>query len=193
MIKKLSFLIIPLLYIFCISSSVNVSVKEQQVNKVEEYYQTVKQNEEIKSKLVEHVAKHIPKNSKVDPELVVDLCIKYEFDIPLLMSQAKVESNWGTLGRAVKTNSVFGVGAYDDGTSKYYDDVNDSIEPYIKLVKYNYLVNKSVDKLLTNYVNVKGKRYATNTEYEVAVKRNRNKIINNSEIYNLQRELYTNI
>ena len=123
-------------------------------------------------------------------EIVVDLCIKHEFDITLLLAQAKVESCYGTKGRALKTKSVFGVGAYDNGVNRYYyKNVNDSIEPYIILVKRDYLCNKTVDELLRHYVNYDNKRYASNKRYEKIVSKVRNRIIDNSSIYNLQRDL----
>ncbi len=146
--------------------------------------------EMIYNSLDNEIAAVIGKKTQMSSKVILDLCIKYKFDITLLLAQAKVESCYGTKGRALKTKSVFGVGAYDNGVNRYYyKDVNDSIEPYIILVKNDYLRNKSVDELLNHYVNYKGERYASNKRYEKIVTKVRNRILSTTNIYNLQNEL----
>ncbi len=144
----------------------------------------------IRKQLISEVDNVVISNSKMSPAVIVDLCIKHDFDITLLLAQAKVESCYGTKGRAIRTNSVFGVGAYDNGVNRcYYKNVNDSIEPYILLVKTDYLRDKTVDELLRHYVNYDNKRYASNIRYEKIVTKVRNRIINDTNIYNLQKSL----
>lgn len=129
----------------------------------------------------------IGNKTKMSSEVILNMCIKHNFDITLLLAQAKVESCFGTKGRSLRTKSVFGVGAYDNGVNRYYyKHVNDSIEPYILLVKRDYLINKSVDELLDNYVNYRNERYASNIKYEKIVTKVRNRILLNTNIYNLQ-------
>lgn len=144
----------------------------------------------IYNSLIKEIDMQLDKKSKMSSVVILDLCIKHNFDISLLLSQAKVESCYGTKGRSLKTKSVFGVGAYDNGVNRYhYKHVNDSIEPYIILVKNDYLRNKSIDELLNHYVNYKGERYASNKRYEKIVTKVRNRILSTTDIYNLQNEL----
>jgi hypothetical protein len=69
---------------------------------------------------------------------------------------------------AAKTNSVFNVGTYDNGTILYtYKDPNHSVEPYMRLLRTKYLVGKEISNLLNeSFVDINGKRYATNITYE---------------------------
>ena len=116
-----------------------------------------------------------------DPDWLVVACYQNEYyDIPLLLAQLQIESHFGTTDRARRTNSMFSVGAYDNGVDAVkYKDQNSSIVPYIQLINKNYLLNgkKDVDQLLTNFVNGSGNRYASNTDYEKHLRVTRNKII----------------
>lgn len=95
----------------------------------------------------------------------------------MALAQGKVESHFGTKGLAVRTNSVWNMGAYDGhsidkilGIYKYAHP-NLSIEPYLKLIKYNYLVNNKVElDLLNNFVDKSGNRYASYDKYESELK-----------------------
>ena len=98
--------------------------------------ESIIENDSI-SYVIDSLKSELINNSDVDPELVVDICYKHKFDIPLLMSQAQWESHWGTRGRAVKTNSIFGLGAWDNETKKGYEHVNDCIEDYVLQIKNN--------------------------------------------------------
>jgi flagellum-specific peptidoglycan hydrolase FlgJ len=122
--------------------------------------------------------KSIAPTEKLNAALLVELCSKYEIDITLVIAQAILESHIGTKGRAVETNSVWNVGTYDNGVIHYtYSHPNESIEPYLKLVKERYLIKitargdtlqREVKNLIADrgYVNYQGKRYATNPTYE---------------------------
>lgn len=125
----------------------------------------------------------------LSPEHIVLACAKYKYDLPLLLATAKVESMFGTTPRCYKgtrgnppTNSVFSVGSVDTGANwNYYKSADASVEPYIKLMLKNYLVDKSVEDVLHpgKLVNTIGKRYASDTKYESTLKSQRNKIIRN--------------
>lgn len=119
-------------------------------------------------------------NLQLSPEKIVDVCDANDFDLPLLLAQAHLESCFGMTNRARKTNSVWSVGSYDNGKNACtYANQNQSILPYINLMKRDYLNDKSIDELLTpgNFVNFDGKRYASDKNYENKVKSIRNKIL----------------
>lgn len=121
------------------------------------------------------------------PEKMVYLSYLYDFDLPLMISQSRLETGFGTEGVGAKCNSLFSIGAFDkDPTRVKYTSLDDSIEPYIKTVKNNYLLGgkKSVDDLLKDngYVNGVGNRYASNKEYEKSLRQIRNGIIKNYPI-----------
>lgn len=103
---------------------------------------------------------------------LVEECEKYGIDICFALSQAEIESHFGTKGIASKLNSVFNVGIYDGKTAeeidnKYkFDYPNESIEPYLKLLNERYLVNKTEQDLMKKFVDISGNRYASNPNYE---------------------------
>ena len=103
---------------------------------------------------------------------LVEECEKYSVDICFALSQAEIESHFGTKGVASKLNSVFNVGIYDGKTAeeidnKYkFDYPNESIEPYLKLLNERYLVNKTEQDLMKKFVDINGNRYASNPNYE---------------------------
>ena len=112
---------------------------------------------------------------------MVYMCYKYNYDIPMMLSQAQWESTYGTTNRAVKTGSIFSVGLWDSKTVTTYDNQNESIEGYIKLIQRDYLQNgkKTYDDLLKpgKFVNMDGHRYASNPKYEDNIRGTRNSII----------------
>ena len=115
-----------------------------------------------------------PGDIKLSAEEMVTACENHEYDLILAASQAWNESLWGTTYRARQTNSVFSVGCYDNGVNAFkYATVNDSIEPYILLMKNQYNINPvTVKKILSGnreLVNKSGKRYATSETYEKAL------------------------
>ncbi len=144
-----------------------------------------------KKKLIKSVNKYIKSvapNSKLSAEVVINKCLKYNIDLSFVLAQGKIESHFGTKGLAKKTNSVWNVGAFD-GVSyskisirNKYQTPNNSAEPYLKLLKNNYLVNKTTDDLLNNFVNKKNVRYATNLNYEKELKMTYEKIVTKTDI-----------
>ena len=117
---------------------------------------------------------------KFDPDNLVLASYKYDYDLPLLLAQLQIESHFGTTPRAKETNSMFSVGAYDDGRDIVkYQNQNATIVPYIKLIKKDYLLNDQKDfrQLLKNFVNYEGKRYAQDKNYEDSLRRTRNSIV----------------
>lgn len=117
---------------------------------------------------------------------------KYDVDVFLMLSQGRLESHYGTKGRAIKTNSVFGVGAWDCGENKnYYDMPNYSIEPYTKYIRERYLSNgRSVEDLLKHgFVCVYGYRYASAIDYEYKISKTMKNIISQTNIQYHKKEL----
>lgn len=125
----------------------------------------------IKNQLVAEVNSYIKQyapKSKIKGELVVDKCLSKNFDICLLLAQAHLESNFGTRGRAIATNSIFGVGHYDDGQNRvHYKTADEAIDKYIELMVRSYLKsNPPIKALKKGLKNKYGADYASNPEYE---------------------------
>lgn len=135
-------------------------------------------SEEKLIKEVDFYMKSIVPTEKLDPKLLVKLCEKYEMDLTLVIAQGILESHLGTKGLAAQTNSVWNVGTFDNGIIHYtYSNPNESIEPYLKLIKERYLIritargdtlHREIRSLIADrgYVNHEGKRYATSPSYE---------------------------
>lgn len=138
---------------------------------------------EIVIEIDNYISKVSPK-SKIDAETLFNLCDNYNIDVRFVMAQGQIESHYATAGTAAKTNSIFNVGAYDGHSAERqrkngfgYSNPNESIEPYLILLRNYYLVNgKSEHDLMNNYVNRRGKRYASDIYYEKSLKTVYNRI-----------------
>lgn len=180
-LKKL-FLIILFLYI---NTSGSYPENKEQIEKKEEdvdesliYINSIRDRSKLN--LINETKRFINKmapNSELDGEKLVKECLKYNFNIKFALAQGLLESHYGTKGSARKTNSVWNVGAYDNGAlMSWYKDPNESINPYIELVCNRYLMKSdSIDDndkdfidLLKDkgYINDIGKRYASAKKYE---------------------------
>ena len=154
------------------------SVKTQLINEVDTYINT------------------IAPSSKLDGEIVVDMCCEYTVDIAFVLAQGQIESHFGTAGTARKTNSIFNVGAYDGYSAAKqrangfgFSHPNESVEPYLILLTNNYLVNgKTINDLMHVYVNHLGMRYASDTRYEYMLRSVYNKINSKTNINSLYNE-----
>lgn len=154
---------------------------------------------ENKSLLVKEVKCYIDSvapTSSLNGYAVVDYCEKYDLDVKFVLAQGQLESHFGTTGMAIKTNSVFNVGAYDKLTieqvnGKYkYKHPDHSIEPYMRLLYQSYIKgNKTELDLMANYVNKEGKRYSSNSNYEKDMLNLYTKIDKQTDISNLQGEM----
>lgn len=120
-------------------------------------------------------------DTKLKPETLVKCAMESNFDLPFLIAAAHQESCFGVGPRAKRTNSIFSVGSYDDGRNlATYSDPNESVAPYIRLLKQHYLVNgKTLQDLLVpgQFVNDNGDRYASDKNYEKNITYLRNLII----------------
>ena len=120
--------------------------------------------------VVDSYIKEIAPSSVMNGIAFVNKCDEYNMNLFFVIAQAQIESSFATKGLGQKMNSAFNVKAYDGKGSKYmdkYDHPDDSREPYIILVKKNYMGDSKTEMdLMNNYVNYEGKRYATNPDYE---------------------------
>ena len=120
-------------------------------------------------------------STQLSPEALVTACEENNFNLAFTMAVANLESCFGCTPRSKKENSVFSVGAYDNGKNMCsYASQNESIVPFINLIKNDYLVGeKTIDDLLVpnQFVNHLGLRYAKGTKYEGQVKSIMNRII----------------
>ena len=132
--------------------------------------------------VVDSYIKEIAPSSVMNGIAFVNKCDEYNMNLFFVIAQAQVESSFATKGLGQKMNSAFNVKAYDGKGSKYmdkYDHPDDSIEPYIILVKKNYMGDSKTEMdLMNNYVNFEGKRYATNPDYEAMMLSTYKKLIN---------------
>lgn len=168
---------------FAIINFVSINkLKEHHIEKYDKYtyaYDCIKEAElsywEAKTNLVKEVQSYIDQvapASNLRGYAIVEECEKYNIDVCFVLAQGEIESHFGTKGIASKLNSVFNVGIYDGKTteeidSKYkFEYPNESIEPYLKLLTTRYLVNKTEFDLMKKFVDVDGKRYASNPDYE---------------------------
>lgn len=121
-------------------------------------------------------------STEVTANAFVSASQQYNVDLPLMLAAAHIESHFGTDGKRPKeTKSIFSVGLYDNNhNAKYYDHMDDSVVDYAKLLKMDYLSNKTLDALLQpgGFVNTNGQRYATDRNYESKISKTRNNIIN---------------
>lgn len=123
---------------------------------------------------VDNYIKTVAPTSLVNADYLVDGCNTYGIDLIFVLAQGTLESHFATKGVGGKINSIFNVCVYDNiktgnsvSKSYRYPHPDDSIEPYLQLLRDSYLVNgKTEDDLLKNYVNKYGQRYATYPHYE---------------------------
>ena len=174
------------------------NLKDHHAEKYDKYtyaYDCMKEAEitywDYKCALVNEVQNYITQvapSSNLRGYAIVEECEKYGVDICFVLAQGEVESHFGTKGIASKLNCVFNVGVYDNKTveqveSQYrFDYPNESIEPYLKLLTTRYLVNKLETNLMQKFVDINGKRYATDPVYEVKVSSKYKYICENTKI-----------
>ena len=111
----------------------------------------------------EYIDKTAPGN-KVNCKLLVNLCFEHQVDVVFVIAHAQLESNFGTKKSSLKSNSLFSV------NNRTYNDVNDSIEPYLMLLRNDYMIHDgnylAAENLLIRFENKHGQRYSPNPNYE---------------------------
>jgi hypothetical protein len=139
---------------------------------------------------VDTYIKTVAPTSVIDALNIIDLCAEYNVDIRLVLAQGHVESHFATKGTAARTYSIFNVGAYDGHSANKqirngfgYKHPDYSVEPYLKLLVTDYLVDGKTElDLLDKFVNKQGKRYASSTTYESMLKDRWNKMDDTANI-----------
>jgi len=97
---------------------------------------------------------------------------KYQRYVPpeLALAQLVLEGgirNGKMDSRPIRTKNPFNVGNTDSGANISHNDVQGGIDAYYNLVARSYLgQGKTAKDLLNNFVNQKGNRYASGTDYE---------------------------
>jgi hypothetical protein len=162
-------------------SAGSVDMNMDNVNNLEQSTYITNIKKKTNSKLILEVDRYIKKvspKSELKSEQLVLLCREYQMDLVFVIAQGIIESHLGTAGKAIITKSVWNVGAYDNGViANKYNNPNESIKPYLKLLKDKYLIQitrkgdtiqKKIDFLLKDrgYVNCYGRRFATSLDYE---------------------------
>lgn len=120
-------------------------------------------------------------STQLSPEALVTACEENDFNLAFTMAVANLESCFGCTPRSKKANSVFSVGAYDNGKNVCsYASQDESIVPFINTIKNDYLAGeRTIDDLLQpkKFVNTIGLRYAKNENYEKEIKSIMNRIV----------------
>lgn len=154
------------------------TAKEQHHFETNYVFEVYRQNLELdfygaKDTLVDAIdsyIKEIAPSSVMNGIAFVNKCDEHNMDLFFVVAQAQVESTFATKGLGQKMNSAFNVKAYDGKGSKYMDKhhhPDESIEPYMVLVKKYYMGDSKTEMdLMNNYVDLSNKRYASNPEYE---------------------------
>ena len=126
-------------------------------------------------------------------DTLINECLRRDkIDIAMTIAQGELESGMGTRGRALKTQSVWGVGAWDNADhskSISYKNYSESLKAYINLIENRYMPadGTHVD-LLNEFVDLNGGRYASDPNYEKKLINRYNYINLTTKIDSLQKE-----
>lgn len=156
-------------------------------DKLRTAHELLKTSDSLQNELIIEVEKYMRKynpNTKLSAENIVNLCLQYQFDIPLLLSQAQLETHFGR--SAGKRNSVFGV------ISRKYTHVDESVEDYIKIMKKSYVKTRTPEECIAANFYVEGSRkykYAGSSTYGKTIGKIRTNIIKNTSIQDLYRQI----
>jgi flagellum-specific peptidoglycan hydrolase FlgJ len=159
----------------------NVKKREARAMKREDEYVRRTMAEHFKYDLYQkHANKYLsrptfegtPLTGSMLADIAKDTLLKTGVLVPLelVLSQAQFETSMGRKGRNPITNP-FNVGEYDEGTKLKFKTTREGVQAYFNLIAKNYLKGKTLDDLLTNFVNEQGNRYATDKAYEQKIKR----------------------
>lgn len=151
--------------------------------KLPDYTLKIKQDSiETKERLISEVNRYIADKCPKSPmtaENIVELCLLYDFDIPLLLAQGTLETHMGTPGKNSR-NSVFGL-----KNGKRYKHPDHAVEDYILLMKNRYISKRSVEDALRRGLNVEGSRkmyYCSGHSYSSRIIKMRNDIMKNYKL-----------
>ena len=116
--------------------------------------------------------------SKMTADNIVNQCFDTEYDISLLLSQAHLETRFGSCGN----HNVFGI------VGKRYKHPDHAVSDYIKLMTSKYIIDRTPEELIhSNFSMEKNRKakYAANPKYGKEIGAIRKNIINNTDIHNI--------
>lgn len=121
---------------------------------------------------------HVNPNAGVSGDMMARSAKKYSSQgyVPpeLALSQLAIEGGLSSNPkvRPRRTKNPFNVGNIDTGKNVLRNTIQDGIDAYYNLMTKKYLTKgKNAESLITNFVNTRGNRYATDTNYEPKLKR----------------------
>ena len=90
----------------------------------------------------------------------------------LALAQGQFETRLGTddSGRPSYRVNPYNVGEFDEGTQWTYPTTEAGVQAYYDLMANDYLRNNTVEGLLSNFVNYRGDRYASDKNYEQKIR-----------------------
>ena len=125
------------------------------------------------------IDKYSDNKSPVTAQDVMDVSAKYGVPVEFILAQGRLESNFGTKGRGARTKNIYNVGNVTAGdtmakdsteqkkNSKDMGDWVNGLESYADLMVRRYRPSDGDwNKLLEEFVNNDGLRYATDPDYE---------------------------
>ena len=149
--------------------------------------QVISFKDSIKNELISEVENYIfnnyPNTHKDVPTLIVENGLEHDIDILFMMAQTQQETGYGTLGagREKSRRSLFGVAV------RKYTNYENAVVDYIQILKKSYLTKGRTEQhLMQRYVTTNGGRYASDPNYEVALRKTYNNISHQTKIKELQ-------
>lgn len=130
--------------------------------------------------------------SPVPADTLTMICLRDGLDITLTLAQGELESALGTRGRARKTGSIWGVGAWDGNDARgsiRYVSPGHAMEHYSSLIRTRYIgPGMSHTDLLRRFTDTSGRRYASDPDYEWKLRNRYNYILTHTKIDSLQKD-----
>lgn len=121
--------------------------------------------------------KWVAPRSRMTGENIVDNCLENSYDISLLLSQAHLETHFGTSSR-----NVFGI------VGQRHSHPDEYVPHYITLMTSKYIIKRTPEQLIRSNFSMENNRrakYAENPNYGREVGNIRRNIIENTDIHNI--------
>jgi flagellum-specific peptidoglycan hydrolase FlgJ len=131
-----------------------------------------------------YIEKYSDGKSPITAQDVIDVSAKYGIPVEFILAQGRLESNFGTKGRAARTNNIYNIANYTSGDTMLKDSAEqkavsremsgwvEGLEVYARELQKNYMPKDgNWNKLLDDeFVNKDGNRYAEDSNYEKTLK-----------------------
>ena len=153
----------------------SVKIYRESLDIADDHYNAVKND---LANEVDKYIKSVSKRSRMTGQTIVDKCLEYNYDIGLLMAQGHLETHFGA---ANKNLNVFGI------KNKRYSHPDHAVDDYIRLMQSRYIINRTPEQLIaSNFKLENGKgHYAGHASYGKTIGKFRNRIMNETMIYEL--------